>query len=107
MQRVMAEHVARGVIGAGHPCLPGHFPGQPVVPGVVLLDFAARALGEALGRGVRIVAIPAVKFLRPCLPEQPFTVTLLIDEVARSARFSIAGVGDELANGRFEYADAA
>lgn len=109
MERGVAEHVAQGVIGAGHPCLPGHFPGHPVVPAVVLLDFAARALGEALGCGVRIVAIPAVKFLRPCLPEQPFTVSLQIDETARTVRFSIAGAGagTELANGRFEYADAA
>ncbi|HUR39908.1 MAG TPA: hypothetical protein VM240_01960 [Verrucomicrobiae bacterium] len=103
----MADHLAHGVIGAGHPCLPGHFPGHAVVPAVVLLDFAARSLGQALGRGVRIVAIPAVKFLRPCLPEQPFSVSLQIDEAARTARFSIAGAGAELANGRFEYADAA
>ena len=25
-------------IPADHPALPGHFPGQPIVPGVVVLD---------------------------------------------------------------------
>lgn len=103
----MDEHVARGSIRADHPCLPGHFPGQPVVPAVVLLDFAARALDEALGRRVRIAAVRAAKFLRPCTPGQAFTVTLQVDAARREARFRIAAADDELANGRFEYVDAA
>jgi 3-hydroxyacyl-[acyl-carrier-protein] dehydratase len=32
-------------IAADHPAYPGHFPGQPVLPGVVLLDAALHALG--------------------------------------------------------------
>ena len=55
-------------IDAHHPSLPGHFPGQPVVPGVVLLDRIAAALADA-GMG-RFKRIGAVKFLAPLLPEQ-------------------------------------
>jgi 3-hydroxymyristoyl/3-hydroxydecanoyl-(acyl carrier protein) dehydratase len=40
-------------IAAEHPALAGHFPGSPIVPGVVLLDEMVRALeGEgALAAG--------------------------------------------------------
>lgn len=103
----MAEHRAAGVIAPNHPCLAGHFPGNPVVPAVVLLEFAARALDEALGRRVRLVAVPAVKFLSPLLPGQPFTVELQVDVPARIARFNARTADAELAQGRLEYADEA
>lgn len=101
----MAEHVAPGRIAADHPCLAGHFPGRPVVPAVVLLEFTVRALSDALGRRVRLAAVPAVKFLNPLLPEQPFTATLQVDAAARTARFVLATPSLELAQGRLEYAD--
>jgi 3-hydroxymyristoyl/3-hydroxydecanoyl-(acyl carrier protein) dehydratase len=34
-------------IAADHPALPGHFPGFPIVPGVVLLDEALHAIEQA------------------------------------------------------------
>ena len=38
------------LIEAGHPSLPGHFPGRPIVPGVILMampTFPARSLCPA------------------------------------------------------------
>lgn len=55
-------------IDADHPSLPGHFPGNPVVPGVVLLDRIAAAL-ERAGAG-RFARIGMVKFLAPLRPLQ-------------------------------------
>lgn len=52
-----------------HPALPGHFPGRPVVPGVVVLDHVLRALDHAHGvRGP--LRLPQVKFAQPLLPGQ-------------------------------------
>jgi 3-hydroxymyristoyl/3-hydroxydecanoyl-(acyl carrier protein) dehydratase len=62
-------------IPASHPSLPGHFPGRPVVPGVVLLDLLIEATTRACP-GRRVVGLPAVKFLRPVRPEQDVAVHL-------------------------------
>lgn len=57
------------VVPHDHPCLPGHFPGRPVVPGVVVLDHVLQAV-EAL-HGPRAAArLPQVKFVQPLLPGQ-------------------------------------
>ncbi|PJK14107.1 hypothetical protein CO613_06860 [Lysobacteraceae bacterium NML07-0707] len=58
-----------------HPCLPGHFPGQPVVPGVLLLDAVQAALEEELGQ-MHALRLVQVKFLRPLLPAQAAQLTL-------------------------------
>ena len=56
-------------IPADHPALPGHFPGQPIVPGVVVLDRVIEAI-EALHGELPPLRLPQVKFLQPLLPGQ-------------------------------------
>lgn len=57
-----------------HPALAGHFPGMPVVPGVVLLDEALQLIGAALGADLSACRIASVKFLSPVLPGQALAV---------------------------------
>ena len=65
------------IIPADHPCLPGHFPGQPIVPGVVVLDRVLAAI-EAQHGALGPLRMPQVKFLQPLLPEQPARIELLL-----------------------------
>lgn len=54
-----------------HPALAGHFPGRPIVPGVVLLDRAMLAIEHWLARGEPAQReISSAKFLSPLLPGQ-------------------------------------
>ena len=62
-------------IRADHPSLAGHFPGAPIVPGVVILDEVVAALAEWRKDG-QLTCIRAVKFVLPLKPEQPFTICL-------------------------------
>lgn len=85
-------------IEAAHACLSGHFPGRPVVPGVVLLDRVAAALEHA-GAG-RLCRIGVVKFLAPLLPEQD--VELRIARDGACVRFNIERDGTPILSGEGE-----
>jgi 3-hydroxymyristoyl/3-hydroxydecanoyl-(acyl carrier protein) dehydratase len=49
-----------------HPTAAGHFPGNPIIPGALLLDTVLDAI--AGGRDATRATIRAVKFLRPVRP---------------------------------------
>lgn len=63
------------LIPASHPCFAGHFPGNPIVPGVIILDYVRDLLAQWHPTD-RIKTIPYVKFLHPLRPEQTVTITL-------------------------------
>jgi len=84
-----------------HPSIPGHFPGDPVVPGVVILDAVRRAAEPVLGPGLRITRLPQVKFVRPLLPGQEAAVDL---ELRDTLLQFVVSRGDEIiARGTLEF----
>ncbi len=55
------------------PFFRGHFPGDPLVPGVIIAEALAQTAGIAAGqpgRGFRLTAIKGMKFLRPVRPRE-------------------------------------
>ncbi len=84
-QTVPDVHEDACTFAADHPALPGHFPGRPVVPGVVLLDRVDALLRR---RGLRIAECIRVKFLEPVAPLEPLALRVEVD-ANLAARFTI------------------
>jgi 3-hydroxyacyl-[acyl-carrier-protein] dehydratase len=63
-------------IAADHPSVPGHFPGFPIVPGVVLLDEALHAIEQLQGAEDASWQISTVKFHHPVAPGDPLQLSL-------------------------------
>jgi 3-hydroxymyristoyl/3-hydroxydecanoyl-(acyl carrier protein) dehydratase len=96
MTQAAFQHVFR--VGADHVCLPGHFPGSPLVPGVMLLEQVALALRD--WRGQRLARVLEAKFVAPLLPEQEARIALT--EAQGRVRFEIHRGDDLLARGSIE-----
>lgn len=85
-------------IAATHPAFDGHFPGMPVLPGVVLLDETLRAIELAGGGESRRWRIASVKFLKPVGPGE----ALVLEQESLpggTVRFTISSAGQAVASG--------
>lgn len=57
-------------LNALHPIFDGHFPGQPVVPGVCLLQIVKDTLESALNYPVVLTKADYLKFIAPVVPAE-------------------------------------
>ena len=65
-------------VPAKHPALAGHFPGNPIVPGVVILDAVISAAEAWLGGGFHVHGLSHAKFLAPLKPDQTARIELAL-----------------------------
>jgi len=100
------------IIAADHPAFAGHFPGQPIVPGVVLLDAVLHAIVEANGladselaanglanSGLAVTAwqISTVKFLSPLAPGE--AVTIVHEHLDTVVKFEVLAADRKIVSG--------
>ena len=103
MERKSTLHVA-----PNHPAFAGHFPDQPIMPGVVLLDAAIHAALQMLDlpttmdeQGQRIETIcqiDSAKFFSPVGPGEALTIALST-AASGNTRFDIASGSRKVATG--------
>lgn len=94
-------------VAADHPMLPGHFPGDPIVPGAWLLSQVLIDAADWLASttpGARIAAVRSAKFLQPVRPGQAFTIDFAAG--TGTLKFTVTLAGARCASGVLELAHA-
>jgi 3-hydroxymyristoyl/3-hydroxydecanoyl-(acyl carrier protein) dehydratase len=85
-----------------HPSLSGHFPGNPVIPGVVILEEVLEAIRQTEPVKISFLGAPSVKFHTPLRPEEEMTIRL--EPFQSQGRRFICMTGTRLiASGLFTY----
>ena len=84
-------------IPADHPAYAGHFPGRPILPGVVLLDAAIGALARRQGLEAR-GQLKSAKFLNPVLPGEALDLHFAVS-ASGDFRFEIRSRERRVASG--------
>lgn len=59
-----------------HPIYAGHFPEQPVVPGVCTLTIIRECIGKILSKSVSFASIKECKYVSALIPEEGLTIII-------------------------------
>lgn len=81
-----------------HPAFAGHFPGRPILPGVVLLDLALQSLKASSAIALECCEISSVKFLSPARPGDELVIEHSV-AASGSIRFDIGAGTRQIASG--------
>jgi 3-hydroxymyristoyl/3-hydroxydecanoyl-(acyl carrier protein) dehydratase len=84
----------------GHACFEGHFPGDPIVPGIVLLHWAVTELARWQERELEVQALDALKFRRPVKPGETFALRLARASTPHSFSFEMRDASGPISSGR-------
>ena len=77
----------------------GHYPGFPILPGVLVIDCVRQAAGFAYGPGLRLCGIDRARFTRPLLPGDELELSLLVIPESAAGQVAVHARGTR-ADGR-------
>jgi 3-hydroxyacyl-[acyl-carrier-protein] dehydratase len=91
--------VIERIFQADHPAVQGHFPGNPIVPGAVLLSEVVQVIEAGLGAKLPSFHIAAARFLRPTRPGDRVLIDFSRD-AGGAVRFSCSVAGTPVLTGQ-------
>ena len=91
-------------VESDHPAFQGHFPGQPILPGVVQLDWALRLATATFGPLGAFQSIEHLKFQATITPMEPVDLRLTWEAGPRQLGFEYAGPSGRKSNGFARFA---
>jgi 3-hydroxymyristoyl/3-hydroxydecanoyl-(acyl carrier protein) dehydratase len=101
----MAEIRKTWSLPAEHPVFRGHFPGNPIVPGVMLLEWVMEEVARTQSRAPTALRVREAKFFTPLAPAQLAELSYEIGD--RRCSFSIHHQSTPIARGLLEWNDDA
>lgn len=79
------------------PFFQGHFPGEPILPGVAQVVLVTWVLGRVVGRPLRIQSVHRVKFTSPVRPGMDLVLRLTWE--GPKVQWRLAGPEGEVSSG--------
>ena len=86
-------------VEATHPCFTGHFPGEPILPGIAQLGLVLLALETLLGSRWRLVAVRSLRLRRLVRPGDRLQLSLDRPGADGSLRFELRAGSDVVSSG--------
>ncbi len=90
------------IIGLDHPAISGHFPGNPIVPGVLILGEVLQAIRQQEGTSPYPFEAQVVKFHSPLRPNQELRISI-DPRNGETQEFSCYANAELVASGQLRY----
>lgn len=91
------------LLNAGHFIYAAHFPGEPITPGVCILQIAHELLQLALKKPLKIICVKNVKFMKLITPDQIREIHYSISKISESV--SAEGDGKSVVRAQITVSD--
>jgi 3-hydroxyacyl-[acyl-carrier-protein] dehydratase len=86
--------MAEIVIPQQHPCFPGHFPGQPILPGVLVLERVLALVEQQSGKAAARYKLRNIKFLSAVEPGDHLVIDL-VNVDGQGSNFSVHAMSSD------------
>jgi len=87
-------------VPADSPWFDGHFPGDPLLPGIAQMHFVMETLRASLGKDVRLTGLKRVRFKRVVRPGETIAVSVEpVPDKPHMFRFQLTIEGENACSG--------